>query len=72
MEKIARLNNLILTKLKVKSINDVAIPDRSSNNFRGDAIRKVTVYFFDVTHDEMMETIYSWEELHYDELILVG
>ena len=30
------------------------------------------VYVCDETHDEIMETIFSREELHYDKLILEG
>ena len=46
---IVRLNIVILTKLKVKSINDVAIPCRNLNKFRGDEIRLGTVYVCDIT-----------------------
>ena len=34
-----------------------------------DAIRLGGVYVCDVTHDEILETIYSRKELNYDELI---
>ena len=71
-ETIGRLNTFILTKVRVKLINDVDNPDRASNNFRGDLIRLVNVYFCDVTHHEILETIFSREELHRDELILEG
>ena len=56
---IFRLNISILTKLKVQSLYDVAIPDRAPNNFRGGGIRLVTVYVFDVTQNEILETIFS-------------
>ena len=63
---------VILTKVKVKSINDVAISDRASNKVRGDAIRLGAAYVFDVTQNEILEKIFSREELNYDELILKG
>ena len=34
--KTVRLNTIILTKVKIKSINDVAITARASNKLRGD------------------------------------
>ena len=52
-----------------QSINDVDIPDRASNKLRVDEFRLGAVYFFDVTHDEILETIFSREELNYDELV---
>ena len=42
---------MILTKAKVRSINDFNIPYIASNNLRGDAIRLGDVYFFDETHN---------------------
>ena len=42
-----RLNTVILTKVKVKSIDDVALPDRASYRLRGDEIRFGAVYFCD-------------------------
>ena len=57
-KKIVRLNTVILTKLKVQSINDVALTDRESNKLRGDAIRLGDVYVCYVTHNEIMDTIY--------------
>ena len=38
-EKNVRLNTVILTNVKVKSINDISINSISSNKLRGDAIR---------------------------------
>ena len=67
---IVRLNTMILTKVNVQSINNVALPERASNKFRGDAIRLFAVRACDDTHDEILETIFSRQELHYDELIL--
>ena len=55
------LNTFILTKVKVQSINDVALPDIASNKLRGDEIRLVGVYVCDVTHNKMLETIFSRE-----------
>ena len=70
--KIFKLNTVILTKVKVKSINDVALPAKASNKLRGDTMRLGYVYVFDVTHNEILETIFSREELNNDELILEG
>ena len=36
---IVSLNTVVLTKVNVKSINDVALPEISSNKMRVDAIR---------------------------------
>ena len=69
---IFRLNNVVLTQVKVQSINDVNIPSISSNNLRVDAIRLVGVYVCDDTHDKILEAIFLREELHYYELILEG
>ena len=64
------MNIFNLTKVKVQSINDVAIPARASNKLWGDAIMLGTVYFGDITHYEILETIFSREELYDDKLIL--
>ena len=64
------MNNVILTKVKLKSIHDVALTSIASNKFRGDAIRLATVYVCDVKNDGILENIFSREELHYDELIV--
>ena len=53
-----RLIIVIFTELYVQSINDVAIPDRELNELRDDAIRLSTVYVFDVTLNEILETIF--------------
>ena len=66
------LNNFILTKVTVQSINDVSLTDRASNNLRGNAIGLGTVYVCDVTHSEIPETIFSRGKLHYDAFILEG
>ena len=70
VKTIFRLNTVILTKVKVQLINDIYLPDRASNKLRGGTIRSGAVYVCDVTHDEILETIFSREELYYDELIL--
>ena len=67
-----RLNNFIITKVKAKSINYVAISTIASNKFSIDSIMLGARYFFDDTHDEILETIFSWEELYYNELISEG
>ena len=64
------MNTVILTKVKVKSINDVAIPDRDSNKFRGDEIRLGAVYICDESHYEIIDTIFSREELNHYAFIL--
>ena len=66
------MNTVILTKVKVKLINDVNLTDRASNKLRYDAIRYGAVYVCDGTHDEILETIFSREESRYNELILEG
>ena len=68
--KIVRYNTDILNRVKVKSINDVALPYKASNNLRGDLISLGTVYVCDDTHNEILETIFSRGELYDDELIL--
>ena len=42
-KQIVRLNIVIFSQVKGKSINDVALPDRKSNKFRGDATRLGTI-----------------------------
>ena len=53
VETIVRLNTDILTKVKFKSMNDVALPTIFSNNFRGNKIRLGSMYVFDEAHDKM-------------------
>ena len=53
------LNDVILIKVKVQSINDAALPTRDSNKFRGDAIRLGAVYVCDDSYDEIMDTIFQ-------------
>ena len=52
------LNTVILTKVKVKSINDVNITDRESNKLRGDEIMLCAVYVCNYIHDEILEPIF--------------
>ena len=54
------LNTVILTKVKVQSINDVALTTIASNELRGDAIRLVHVYVLNDSHDKISETIFLW------------
>ena len=42
-KQIVRLNIVIFSQVKGQSINDVALPDRKSNEFRGDATRLGTI-----------------------------
>ena len=50
------LKTVILTKLRVQSINGVSLPYIASNKLRIDSIRLVNVYVCDLTHDEILET----------------
>ena len=43
----------------MKSINDVALNHRTSNNLRGGAVRLGAVYVFNDAHDEILETIFQ-------------
>ena len=61
---IFRLNTVILTKVKVQYINDVALPTRSSSKLRCDSIRMGAVYVCGAIHDEILEAIFSKEELN--------
>ena len=58
---MVRLNTIILTKLKVKPIKDVALPTRYENNLIGDEIRLGTVYVCDYAHHKIFETIFARE-----------
>ena len=58
-QTIVRLNTVILTNVKLKSINGVIIPTRSSNKLRDDAIRLGALYVCDDSHDEILEKIFS-------------
>ena len=64
---IVGLNTVILTKVRVQTINDVALPGISYNTLRGDAIRLGDIYVCDVTHNEILETIFSREEFNSNE-----
>ena len=54
-EKNFRLNTVILTKVKLQSINDYDLPTRASNKLRENTIRLCAVYVCDVTHDEIIQ-----------------
>ena len=58
---IFSFNTVILTKVKLKSINYVYIPSLESNQLMSDIIRLGNVYFCDVTHVEMLEILFSRE-----------
>ena len=60
-KKIVRLNTINLTKVKLKSINYVAITAKASNYLRGDEIRLGAIYVCDYAHDEIMEIKISRE-----------
>ena len=53
------LNAIILTQVKLKSINYVALPTRTSNHLRGDVTRLGAMYIFDNAHYEILETIFQ-------------
>ena len=53
------MNNVIWAKANVKSINDVTLPNGSSNKLRGDAISLGGFCVCDVKCDEIMETIFQ-------------
>ena len=55
------MNTVILTKIKVKSINDVSLPAIASNKLRGDTIRLGAVYICDDANDEILETNFARE-----------
>ena len=63
------MNDVTFTKIKVQSINNSDLISRASNKLRGDVIRFGTFYVCDVTHYEILETIFPMEELNYDELV---
>ena len=48
---------MIITKVKVQSINYIAINARALNTLTGYAISLGGVYVCDNTHDEILETI---------------
>ena len=56
-----RLNTVIWTKVRAQSINDVAIHAIASNKLRGAEIMLSAVYVCDITHDEILKTIFSRE-----------
>ena len=53
------LNTVILNKVKVQSINDIALTDISPNKLRGDEIRLGAVYISDVTDDGVLGDIFQ-------------
>ena len=63
---------MILTKVKLQSIDYANLPSGALNKFTGDAIMLCCFYVCDSTHNEIMENIFSREELHYDAFILEG
>ena len=58
-QTIFRLNTVILNKLKLQSIKDVALPTRASDNLRDDEIRLGDVYVCDDAHDEILGIIFK-------------
>ena len=57
-KNVFRFTSVILIKVKVKSINYVALPYIALNTLRGDTIRLYAVYVCDDAHDEILETIF--------------
>ena len=70
--KKIRLNTVIITKIKVQSISVVTLTNIASNKLRGDKIKLGALYVCDYAHYEILETIFSREELHDNELFLEG
>ena len=60
--KRIRLNAVILTNLKVKSINDLALNTITSNNLGVDAIMLGNVYVYDKAHNEIIVPIFARKE----------
>ena len=52
------MNTVILNNVKLQSINYVDFTARASNKLRVDSISLGRFYIFDVTHDEIMETVF--------------
>ena len=59
MGGVVRFNTVILTKVKVQSINYVTLYGIESNKFRGSAIGLDYVYVCDDTRDEILETFFQ-------------
>ena len=55
------MNIVSLTKVKVNSINSVALPNIASKQLRVDAISLGGFYVCDVTHNGILETIFLRE-----------
>ena len=68
-EKIVRLNTVILTKVKLKKKNEVALPAKDSNELNVYEIRSGAVYVFDESHYKILETIFLREEFNHIEFI---
>ena len=67
---IVRLNNFILTMVKVQLINDVAIITIASNTLRGDTIRLGDLHVGSDARNEILEKLFAGEELNHNEFIL--
>ena len=59
MGGVVRFNTVILTKVKLKSINYFALPDRASNKLWVYAVRLDAVYVCYDAHYEILETIFQ-------------
>ena len=59
------LNTVILTKVKLQSINDVSLPDRDSNKLRGDAIILGAICVCDSSQDEILEKFFNRNLYYY-------
>ena len=69
-EKPVKLNNVIITKVNLKSRNDIALSPGAQNNLRGDKIRLGHIYICDDAYDETLGTIFSMDDLNYDAFIM--
>ena len=50
VKTIFRLNDIIMTKVELQLVNDVALSTRSSSELRGNAIRLSDFYVCDDVH----------------------
>ena len=64
VKSIINVNNVILNKVKVKSINDVVLTSGYTNNLNGGVIRLGAVYVYDDTNDKILTTLFLKEKLN--------
>ena len=59
VKTVVRLYTVILTKLKLQSMNYLSITTRASNRLRDNVIRIGAVYVCNDAHDEILGTIFE-------------